>query len=84
MRRQAAALALVLSAGGVSLIPSEADACGGFFCSQVPINQSGERIIFSIEGTTVEAHVQITYSGEAKKFSWVGFTSPVTMPITSP
>ena len=46
-------------------------ACGGFFCSQVPVEQSGEHILFSVEGKAITAHIQIQYSGPAEKFSWV-------------
>src|SRR5262245_11571312 len=63
-----AALATVLV--GVSL-PSEALACGGFFCSRVPVDQSGENIVFGVDGRRVEAHVQIQYQGAAEKFAWV-------------
>ena len=55
----------------VLTIPAAASACGGFFCSQVPVEQAGERILFAVEGTTVTAHIQIQYQGEAEKFSWV-------------
>jgi MYXO-CTERM domain-containing protein len=48
-----------------------AEACGGFFCSQAPIDQAGERIVFGVNGSSIEAHVQIQYQGEAKKFAWV-------------
>ncbi len=48
-----------------------AEACGGFFCSQTPIDQAGERIVFGVNGSSIEAHVQIQYQGEAKKFAWV-------------
>ena len=51
----------------------EAKACGGFFCSQVPIEQSGETIIFGVdkEESKVTATIQINYQGEAKDFAWV-------------
>jgi hypothetical protein len=53
--------------------PGSAFACGGFFCSQVPIDQSKERIVFAIDEAEreVEAHVQIFYSGAAQEFAWV-------------
>ncbi len=60
-----AALAIAL------FIPEQAAACGGFFCGGTPIDQSGESIIYGVEGATVEALVQITYTGNAKSFSWV-------------
>lgn len=48
-----------------------AEACGGFFCAQAPIDQAGERIVFGVSGNSVEAHIQIQYAGEAEKFAWV-------------
>ncbi len=48
-----------------------ADACGGFFCQQIPINQAAEQIIFRQDGTTVTAIVLIQYQGAAEDFSWV-------------
>ncbi len=48
-------------------------ACGGFFCQNVPINQNAERIIFLMneKEQKVSAIVGINYVGEAKDFSWV-------------
>ena len=65
LRPTLAALALLTSA--------DALACGGFFCFNVPIDQSKERIIFAIDEqeNTVETHVQIFYQGNAEEFSWV-------------
>src|SRR3954453_22793987 len=60
----------VLLAVGVLAAP-RAEGCGGFFCSQIPIDQSGERIVFGVHDGAVEAHIQIQYQGAAKKFSWV-------------
>jgi hypothetical protein len=60
-----AALAAVVAA------PEPAHACGGFFCSQVPVDQSGEQIIFSVTPNHVTAYIQISYSGAAKDFAWV-------------
>jgi Uncharacterized protein conserved in bacteria (DUF2330) len=48
-----------------------ARACGGFFCSQVPVDQSGEQIIFSLTPNHVTAYIQISYSGQAQDFAWV-------------
>jgi Uncharacterized protein conserved in bacteria (DUF2330) len=48
-----------------------ARACGGFFCSQTPVDQSGEQIIFSLTPNHVTAYIQISYSGAAKDFAWV-------------
>ena len=63
----AALTALLIS----SLTPSVAAACGGFFCSQVPIDQTGENIVFVEEGGQIETHVQISFAGEAEDFAWV-------------
>src|SRR5687767_11496319 len=48
-----------------------AQACGGFFCQQTPIDQSGEYILFSINDTGVRAYIQIQYQGKAEDFAWV-------------
>ena len=67
-------LLLMVSVTTVALIvmpPSEAKACGGFFCSQVPIDQVGEQIVFGVEGEKVSATIMIQYAGEAKDFAWV-------------
>lgn len=55
----------------VAAVPHTAQACGGFFCSRVPVDQSGENIVFGIRGNRVEAHVQIQYQGDAERFAWV-------------
>jgi hypothetical protein len=51
----------------------QVQACGGFFCQNVPINQNAERIIFLMneKEQQVSAIVGINYVGEAKDFSWV-------------
>jgi hypothetical protein len=47
-------------------------ACGGFFCQLAqPVLQSGEAIVFGVEGNNVTMHVQILYEGPAEAFSWV-------------
>lgn len=54
------------------LVPaSRVDACGGFFCQAIPINQAGEQIIFRQDGDMVTAVVLIQYAGDASDFSWV-------------
>jgi len=50
---------------------SRAHACGGFFCSQVPIDQAGEEIIFSVQDDHVTAHIMVAFTGNAKDFAWV-------------
>jgi MYXO-CTERM domain-containing protein len=64
------ALCAVLAAA-VSMAPRPAWACGGFFCSTVPVDQSGEQIIFSVTPNHVTAYIQISYAGAAKDFAWV-------------
>jgi MYXO-CTERM domain-containing protein len=63
--------------------PAPARACGGFFCDQpggllgsLPIAQTGENVLFRVDptapaGTSIEAHIQIFYSGPAAQFSWI-------------
>lgn len=60
-----------LAASAAALLPAPAEACGGFFCAQLPMNQAGERIAFSLKDGMIEAHVQIQYSGQAEAFAWV-------------
>ncbi|HXI60129.1 MAG TPA: DUF2330 domain-containing protein [Polyangia bacterium] len=83
MRR--AYVGLLLGAVSVGAWHAPARACGGFFCdgpgsnpfAPPPIAQTGENIVFGVTqdpttGTqTVEAHIQIFYSGPADKFSWI-------------
>lgn len=37
----------------------------------MPVDQTGENILFVMDGEYVEAHVQIQYEGEAERFAWV-------------
>jgi len=64
------AAALVVSA---HLYAPAADACGGFFCSNSPVDQNAERILFEVhpppEGVT--AVVEISYTGDPDAFSWI-------------
>ncbi|HZS39172.1 MAG TPA: DUF2330 domain-containing protein [Polyangia bacterium] len=48
-----------------------ASACGGFFCSRAPIDQSGEKILFAVDSSGIEVHVQISYTGSDADFAWV-------------
>jgi hypothetical protein len=61
----------VASATALSLLPRPAEACGGFFCMNTPVDQSGEQIVFNMREGGVDAHVQIQYVGEAQDFAWV-------------
>ncbi len=60
--------------------PRDAAACGGTFCDSgpnaMPVDQSGENILFVMDGQNVEAHVQIQYQGSAARFAWI-----VPMPV---
>ncbi len=63
------------------LVPRAAEACGGTFCdgafgpNVMPVDQSGETILFWIDesGPEVhtEAHIQIQYEGDAENFAWI-------------
>ena len=48
-----------------------ARACGGFFCTTVPMNQVAETILFIQGEGRVTTHVQIQYSGAAADFAWI-------------
>ena len=55
----------------MAIAPVPSSACGGFFCTTVPINQAAEQIVFRQQGDQVTAMVRILYSGNAEDFSWV-------------
>jgi len=65
----------VALAGACLAVPNRADACGGFFCDggpqPMPVDQSGEDILFIADGSTVEVHIRIQYKGDPVKFAWV-------------
>jgi len=73
MQRISSIFTLAAVAGGLAIPAQEAHACGGFFCSQEPIDQSGESILFAVdeEAGTVSTHVQISYEGAAEDFAWI-------------
>lgn len=77
MRRSSlvCALGAMAAFGAVAMPPQEADACGGTFCDggpiPMPVDQSGENILFVRDGDFTEAHIQIQYEGEAQNFAWV-------------
>lgn len=48
-----------------------AEACGGFFCGQQPVDQTAERILFEVGEDSVTMTTQISFSGEAADFAWV-------------
>lgn len=57
--------------GLMTLAHTTALACGGFFCTNAPINQQVERIIFTQSGNALSAYVQINYTGPDAEFAWV-------------
>lgn len=77
MKRSSLVLALGCSfvAGAVAMAPQRAEACGGTFCDAgpqpMPVDQSGENILFILDGEDVEVHIQIQYEGDPSKFAWV-------------
>ncbi len=50
-----------------------AEACGGFFCGQQPVDQSAERVVFAVdrEAGTTDMIVQIAFQGAARDFAWI-------------
>ncbi|MCB9569937.1 MAG: DUF2330 domain-containing protein [Myxococcales bacterium] len=71
---------LVLPAAAAALLwthATPASACGGTFCDAgpqgMPVDQTGENILFAFDGSAVEVHIQIAYdpNTDASKFSWV-------------
>lgn len=55
--------------------PSTAEACGGTFCDSgpqvMPVDQTGETIVFALGEGKVEAHIQIQYDGDPERFAWL-------------
>ena len=61
-----------LSLALIFLYATQSHACGGFFCSNVPMNQAAERILFvKRDNGKMTTHVQIQYSGEKTDFAWI-------------
>ena len=51
---------------------TSASACGGFFCQNSPVDQTGERIVFTVnDDDTITTLIEIQYQGEADDFSWI-------------
>jgi len=56
----------------ISAVSVRADACGGFFCSRSPVDQTAEHILFTVnDDQTVTAYVQIQYVGDKDDFAWI-------------
>src|SRR5262245_61276936 len=68
-------LALAGAAVFAVCAPNDARACGGTFCDSgpraMPVDQTGENVLFVMDGTSVEAHVQIQYQGDPARFAWI-------------
>jgi hypothetical protein len=75
--RSLRATAIACAAGALYFAhtPRTAHACGGTFCDigprAMPVDQTGENILFLIDAGKVEAHIQIQYRGDAARFSWI-------------
>ncbi|MCY0995039.1 DUF2330 domain-containing protein [Nannocystis sp. ILAH1] len=60
-----------------ALPPNRADACGGTVCepgpNAMPVDQTGENILFVIDQGQVEVHIQIQYDPDtnAQQFAWL-------------
>jgi hypothetical protein len=75
------ALASPLTAAlAFAFTPEPAEACGGTFCdgggpNVMPVDQTGENILFWIDHSGgephTEAHIQIQYEGDAENFAWI-------------
>ena len=67
--------ALCTIAAALAMQPRAVEACGGMFCDAgpqpMPVDQTGENILFVWQGDTIEAHIQIQYTGDAANFGWV-------------
>jgi hypothetical protein len=69
--------AAATAALAVFAMPKPAHACGGTFCdagpTAMPVDQTGENILFVMSGDSTEAHIQIQYDpdAEAAQFAWV-------------
>ena len=67
-----AALLLVVIGAVIAGWSSMALACGGFFCQNDPVDQTGERIVFTVnDDDTVTSLIEILYQGSAEDFSWI-------------
>lgn len=74
-------VATLLAGAAVFTASRPASACGGTFCDRgpasapipqpMPVDQTGENILFVMDGATVEAHVQIQYTGDPERFAWI-------------
>jgi MYXO-CTERM domain-containing protein len=67
----------IVASSWVAMASRPAQACGGTFCDatlpgQQSVDQTGENLLFVLDGDYVEAHVQIEYDGgDASQFAWI-------------
>lgn len=65
----------VLTGAVMVAAPQPAEACGGFFCDggpqPMPVDQTGEDILFVMDGDEIEVHIRVEYDGEAENFAWL-------------
>ncbi len=77
MIRNICLASLTAAAAIAAAYPNTAEACGGTFCdagpTAMPVDQTGENILFVMDEASVEAHIQIQYDpdAEAAQFAWV-------------
>lgn len=72
MHRLATSIASLALALGLALTPTPVRACGGLFCSRVPVLQAGEDIAYSVDADgTLTMAVRIVYQGAAPEFAWI-------------
>ena len=76
MKRLLAGSMMTALSGAVLLAaPQTAEACGGFFCDggpqPMPVDQTGEDILFVMDEGEVEVHIRVEYEGEAENFAWI-------------
>ena len=72
-------LSLVVAATALCTLSSPALACGGFFCSQVNVDQTSERILFEVNpDSTIGLTVEISLTGDSDSFSWLIPLPPTT------
>lgn len=75
------AVVIGIAAALVLLSASRAEACGGLFCQNDPVDQAGERIVFTVnDDETITSLIEIQYQGSAADFSWI---LPIPHPITA-
>jgi hypothetical protein len=68
---------VLLALSALGSVP-DALACGGTFCDSpppgkppMPVDQSGENVLFILSEGHVEAHIQIQYTGDPTRFAWL-------------